>query len=149
MAERNAWKDAVLDAAVCNWTYTKEMEDNPQLAMRRLLDWTTQVALDPAVSEPAAKLHARIAELEDEKRALEADKDVLMEQGEAIARQRDAAGQQAARELESAVREISACTAFCIDSNSGHEARQRAMLAWGRVANALAALRAPEGNHGP
>lgn len=62
--ERDAWKTAVLDAAVVNWTYTKEHETNPRKAVNDLLAWESQVALDPAVSEPAAALHAYIKELE-------------------------------------------------------------------------------------
>ena len=47
-----------------DWIFTKEHESNPHKAVVDLLAWQQVLALDPAISEPAAKLHARIAELE-------------------------------------------------------------------------------------
>ena len=53
------WKDAVIDAAVVSWTLKPEHENDPRAAVNDLLAWTSSVALDPLVSEPAAELHAR------------------------------------------------------------------------------------------
>lgn len=58
------WKDAIIDACVVDWILTAEHESDPRKAINDLLGWQYKLALDPAVSEEAAKLHARIAELE-------------------------------------------------------------------------------------
>ena len=58
------WKDAVIDACVVDWIFTKEHETNPRKAINDLLCWQQTLALDPTISEAAAKLHNRIAELE-------------------------------------------------------------------------------------
>src|SRR5262245_11187658 len=58
------WKDAIIDACVVDWIFTKDHETDPRKAVNDLLCWQQRIALDPAVSEDAAKLHARIAELE-------------------------------------------------------------------------------------
>lgn len=58
------WKDAIIDAAVVDWVYTKEMEDDPRLTVNSLLAWQAKLALDPAVSKEAHDLHQRIKDLE-------------------------------------------------------------------------------------
>jgi len=63
-AERDKWRLAVIDAAVVNWTYSKEDEDNPYLAVCKLLGCAARDALDPQISLEAKALHDRIAELE-------------------------------------------------------------------------------------
>lgn len=62
--EVDKWRNAVVDAAVINWTYAKEDEENPYLAVCKLLACAAQEALDPQISLEAKKLHDRIAELE-------------------------------------------------------------------------------------
>ena len=62
--EVDTWRNAVVDAAIVNWTYTAEDEKNPYLAVCKLLACAAQEALDPAISLEAKKLHDRIAELE-------------------------------------------------------------------------------------
>lgn len=52
----NGWKDAITDAAVVNWTYKKEHEENPRAAVNALLCQAAAIAVDPSVSEEAAKL---------------------------------------------------------------------------------------------
>ncbi len=56
--------DAVIDAAVVDWTYTKEDDTDPRGAINKLLAMNSAMALDPAVSEPVAKMHQRITHLE-------------------------------------------------------------------------------------
>lgn len=57
-AELAKWKDAIIDAAVVNWTYQKAREDDPRAAVHALLCQAQLEALDPAISETAAKLKA-------------------------------------------------------------------------------------------
>jgi hypothetical protein len=66
-----AWKDAVIDALVVDCIYTNEHETDPRQAIADLCAWEVKIALDPAVSEPVAKLHQRIAELENALAAVE------------------------------------------------------------------------------
>jgi len=63
--ELEGWKQAVIDAAVINWTLTKENKDDPRKAINDLLVMAEQQALDPLISKPAAELHNRIKELEE------------------------------------------------------------------------------------
>ena len=78
---RDQWKNAVIDAAVCRWVYTAEHETDPRKAINDVLAWESRVALDPAVSEPAAKLDREIttlrARLEAAERDAEATDDLL------------------------------------------------------------------------
>jgi hypothetical protein len=67
------WRDAIIDATVVDWIFTKEHETNPRKAVNDLLCWQQQLALNPAVSEAAAQLHARIDGLETENAQLRAD----------------------------------------------------------------------------
>ncbi len=60
------WKEAVIDAAVVNWTYRKAHENDPRAAINALLCQAQLEALDPTISEYAEKLHARIHELEQQ-----------------------------------------------------------------------------------
>ena len=66
VCELEEWKAAVDDACVTSWVPMT----TPRETLRALLLWESQIALDPAVSEEAAKLHCRILELEHELRAL-------------------------------------------------------------------------------
>jgi hypothetical protein len=63
VAALQEWKDAVIDAAVVDWIYTKEHETNPRKAVNDLLAWQAKLALDPAVSKEAHDLHEQIAAL--------------------------------------------------------------------------------------
>jgi hypothetical protein len=58
--ELQQWKDAITDAAVVNWTLSKENAEDPKRAINDLLCMAEQQALDPLISEPAAKLHQQI-----------------------------------------------------------------------------------------
>ena len=64
--ERDRWKNAIIDACVVDWVLTKEHETNPRKAINDLLVQAQRIALDPAVSKPAAELHDRIKALERE-----------------------------------------------------------------------------------
>ena len=58
VAERDrlrAWKAAVEEAGVVNWTLTAENENDPRKAVAALLAMQSQQALDPAISREAAK----------------------------------------------------------------------------------------------
>jgi len=57
------FEDAIIDAAVVDWIYTEEYRTNPRKAVNDLLVWQQKLALDPAVSEEAAALHAEIEQL--------------------------------------------------------------------------------------
>lgn len=61
---------ALDDALVSAHLGTLESFPNPKAALKALEAWNDQLALDPAVSPEAAKLHERIAELEAERSAL-------------------------------------------------------------------------------
>lgn len=68
--ELQAWKDAVIDAAVVNWTFTKEHENNPRLAIAALLAQAQKEALDPVISKEAAEWEAANAGLQAQVKAL-------------------------------------------------------------------------------
>ena len=55
-AERDEWKEAVLNELIVAHIYTKEHETNPLKAIRDAITWNCQVALDPAVSSDAQRL---------------------------------------------------------------------------------------------
>lgn len=57
------WKDAIIDAAVVNWTLAEDHESNPKAAVGALLAYVEQLALDPSVSKPAAQWRAREEQL--------------------------------------------------------------------------------------
>lgn len=44
--DRDAWKDAIIDACVVDWVLTAEHQTNPQKAVSDLLWWQQKVALD-------------------------------------------------------------------------------------------------------
>jgi hypothetical protein len=56
VAELNPWKEAIIDAAVVDWVYTADMEDDPRKAVNALLSMAALIALDPAVSKDAQAL---------------------------------------------------------------------------------------------
>jgi hypothetical protein len=62
LEEARAWREAVDDACAISWV---EMT-TPRETLKALLARESQIALDPAVSEEAAQLHARIASLESQ-----------------------------------------------------------------------------------
>lgn len=57
------WKDAITDAGVVNWTLSEENANDPQKAIADLLSMQWRQALDPAVSQEAAALRRKAAEL--------------------------------------------------------------------------------------
>jgi hypothetical protein len=73
------WKHAILDAVIVNWTFTKEHEMNPRKAVHDALAWESQVALDPAVSEPAAQLVRRAEKAEERCERLRLETDGVLE----------------------------------------------------------------------
>lgn len=87
--ERDEWKNAIIDATVCNWTYQEKHENDPRAAVNALLAWESQVALDPAVSEEAAKLYAERDALKEGVIALEDRIDRLETELEAERAQRE------------------------------------------------------------
>jgi hypothetical protein len=50
------WKDEVIDLAVVNWSYRREHEAHPKLALADILKTEIQMALDPTVSKEAEAL---------------------------------------------------------------------------------------------
>ena len=56
LEEANKWKIAVIDRAIVNWSYKKEHETDPRLAMNDVLNAEIQMALDPKISKPAKDL---------------------------------------------------------------------------------------------
>ena len=73
LEEANKWKIAVIDRAIVNWSYKKEHETDPRLAMNDVLNAEIQIALDPKISKPAkdlvdkgnAKLQAEVDRLRE------------------------------------------------------------------------------------
>jgi hypothetical protein len=63
----DAWKTAVLDAAIVDWVYTAEHETNPRKAINDLLAHQITLALDPAVSADAKAWQDRLVAAEDER----------------------------------------------------------------------------------
>ena len=47
------WRDAIIDAAVVDWTYQNHHEYDPQAAVNALLAWQYVIALEPSVSKDA------------------------------------------------------------------------------------------------
>jgi hypothetical protein len=66
LAEANAWKQAIIDAAVVNWTYREEHERNPRQAIADLIDCVDKQAHDPMFSQRAYELEQRFATLSAE-----------------------------------------------------------------------------------
>lgn len=54
--DENPWKEAVIDALVVNHILEANHETDPRKALADLIAWEVKVALDPKVSEAAAKL---------------------------------------------------------------------------------------------
>lgn len=65
-----AWQEAVIDAAVVNWTLSTENANNPRKAIADLIAQVQREALDPAISAPVHDLHERIRLLETENTSL-------------------------------------------------------------------------------
>lgn len=68
LAEAKTWRDAVDNALVTDWLGTADSFPDAATAVARLIEWSMTVAVDPAVSKPAADLVAeaegRVKELE-------------------------------------------------------------------------------------
>lgn len=62
---KNEWKEAVIEELIACCILTEADEGDPYAAVKKLCEWERTVALDPAVSEPAAKLHAEIERLRE------------------------------------------------------------------------------------
>lgn len=62
VAEADEWRRVVTDALVVSHIYRKEHDSDPRLALNELLCWERVIALDPKVSEDAAKLVAETVE---------------------------------------------------------------------------------------
>lgn len=75
---QNPWKRAIIDAAVVNWTLTKEHESDPSSAVNALLCIAAQMSLDPSISGDAAEL----VRASQEKILLEAAEQWVDEPGE-------------------------------------------------------------------
>ncbi len=71
--ERDEWRDAVIDAAVVNWTYQKAHETDPRAAIHALLCQAQREALDPVISEEAAKLHAQLTASEQAREKIQTE----------------------------------------------------------------------------
>ena len=61
LAPAEKWRDAVLDAMVC-WEMWPQAGETPKQALNRLCAMEQQVALDPAVSQAAAKMRRAVLE---------------------------------------------------------------------------------------
>ena len=46
----NPWKDALIDALVCNFLLTTENESDPKKALHDLISWETRLAMDPSIN---------------------------------------------------------------------------------------------------
>lgn len=55
-AERDLWKNAVIDGCVVRHIYTKEHDTDPRKALNDCAVWDQQAAIDPAISEDAQRL---------------------------------------------------------------------------------------------
>jgi len=76
------WKDAVIDATVVDWIFTKAHESDPRKAVNDLLAWQQKIALDPAVSKEAHDLHAVIERLRAERDDLRRNGVIVCEEDE-------------------------------------------------------------------
>ena len=72
LEELEAWREAIIDAAVVNWTYRAEHDTNPRAAVHDLLALVGAMALDPAVSLDAKRLHDRAEQAEAQNARLRA-----------------------------------------------------------------------------
>lgn len=50
------WKHRVIDALICGHIYTAAHDSDPKTALADLIAWENVIALDPKVSDAAAKL---------------------------------------------------------------------------------------------
>lgn len=62
------WRDAIEDACLVSWVPIT----TPRDTIRALIFFEQELALNPTVSEAAAKLHNRIKDLEDERNKIDA-----------------------------------------------------------------------------
>ncbi len=54
--DRDHWKNAITNELVLAGIFQEKHENDPVLAINDAINWNVEVALDPAVSEEAAKL---------------------------------------------------------------------------------------------
>lgn len=66
LAAAEGFRTAVIDALVVDGIYTNGHDADPRKAVNDLLAWEAKIALDPAVSQEAADLHAKLAAAEQE-----------------------------------------------------------------------------------
>lgn len=60
------WKDRLVDEAVVSWVLSESNKDDPKKMINDIICWHVQVALDPAVSETAAKWVEQIKAKDEE-----------------------------------------------------------------------------------
>lgn len=53
------WYIELINESIVCWVYKKEHEDDPRMCLQEVIQWNTQVALDPAVSKEARDLIER------------------------------------------------------------------------------------------
>lgn len=68
-AKPNEWKEAVIEKLIVSCIYQDKHDDDPMRALNDLLEWETQIALDPLVSCQAQALIDRGAASERAKQA--------------------------------------------------------------------------------
>ena len=56
---KNPWREAVHDALVVDWLFSKELACDPRKAIAAIIRWNQKLVLDPKVSADAARLVAR------------------------------------------------------------------------------------------
>jgi hypothetical protein len=94
------WKDAILNAAIVDWIYTSEHEQNPRKAVNDLLTHQISLALDPAVSEQAAEWMSELERLREERRLARGSVAVAWESMCKRAAAAEAKAEQAERERD-------------------------------------------------
>lgn len=60
LVEAHRWREAILNELAIWFIAAPEYENDPRLALRTLIEMERKVALDPAVSEDAQSLCARV-----------------------------------------------------------------------------------------
>jgi DNA repair exonuclease SbcCD ATPase subunit len=69
-AERDKWKDAVIDALVVDWCLNEETVNDPHKAIAALIEWNIKIHDDPAVSKSAYDRAMELASLKAEQERL-------------------------------------------------------------------------------
>jgi predicted nuclease with TOPRIM domain len=89
--EAQAWKNAVIEAAVVDWTLSTENKDNPRRAINDLLVHRQQIALDPRVSQQAHDMVKRAEKAEQQRDDAQRTLDSVIAAKNTIEQQRDEA----------------------------------------------------------